>query len=459
MSDVSKCAVLSVIVCVASAIPGQSVSASVARAEREGFQTAVLVRDVKSEKNVYGHRADEFLIPASNQKLLTAAATLWGLGHDFQFRTVFRLRGGVLEIHAAGDPNWIAGTDHDAGRVFRAVAAALRQKGVTRLQGIRLDAGVFTGATRPTGWPRDQFDRAYCAPTGGLVLESSCFSARIAAGPSYASVSIIAPPLQVQVGGTIQISKRSKKRFSYWVSQGGDSFTGHGEFSAKARPVEVRGVVQNPAWVFEKTARTILAAEGVVIAADAAAVDTNVLTWKSGLQPAFRQMLESSSNFHAEQLLRTLGAQMRHSGTFAAGCASVRAALATRLKIPDGLRVVDGSGLSRGNQVSPAFIVALLAEVFAHPHGALILDSLPHGGRTGTLKRRFRGKGQADAGKATRAKTGYINGVRSLSGIVVDRRGRPRLFSILMNRRRGTSTKGAAALQDAIVTAIYKQSF
>ena len=79
---------------------------------------------------------------------------------------------------------------------------------------------------------------------------------------------------------------------------------------------------------------------------------------------------------------------------------------------------------------------------------------LARGGVDGTLARRF-GK-LPTVGKAVRAKTGTINGVKCLSGILRSKSGRTRLFCILMNRRKGTSTKGASALQERMVQAIHQ---
>ena len=83
-----------------------------------------------------------------------------------------------------------------------------------------------------------------------------------------------------------------------------------------------------------------------------------------------------------------------------------------------------------------------------------LLRHLPVAGQSGTLRRRF--VGGALAGKV-RAKTGWIRGASSLSG-VVERSGGDRCwFSILMNydRSRGAMNKGLKKLQEDMVAAVH----
>jgi D-alanyl-D-alanine carboxypeptidase/D-alanyl-D-alanine-endopeptidase (penicillin-binding protein 4) len=105
--------------------------------------------------------------------------------------------------------------------------------------------------------------------------------------------------------------------------------------------------------------------------------------------------------------------------------------------------------------VSPAFLVRLLRELCSGPHGRLVLQSLARGGVDGTLRKRFRQTPQL--GQVVHAKTGTINGVKALSGMVQLPSGRLRLFSIIMNRRKGTSMRGVSRLQEQMVHAMYTQ--
>ena len=105
-----------------------------------------------------------------------------------------------------------------------------------------------------------------------------------------------------------------------------------------------------------------------------------------------RFMNRESDNFTAEVLLKHLGTQLSDQGTTFAGAAVIRQIL-TEQQIPvGGVRIVDGSGLSRLNRLTPAMLVAMLQKGYADPLvREVLLSSLPLAGRTGTLRRRMRG--------------------------------------------------------------------
>jgi D-alanyl-D-alanine carboxypeptidase/D-alanyl-D-alanine-endopeptidase (penicillin-binding protein 4) len=67
-----------------------------------------------------------------------------------------------------------------------------------------------------------------------------------------------------------------------------------------------------------------------------------------------------------------------------------------------------------------------------HPHGDVFYQSLSIGGVDGTIRNRF-----TDRIGQVHAKTGYIGGVRSLSGYVPAKNGSTIVFSIIYNGIRG----------------------
>lgn len=447
--------VLSSILLGSATLPAQGIAAVVAKAEKQGFDTGVCVVGLDDGEVVYAHRAGRPLLPASNQKLMTVAAALWALGVDYEFRTGFRLRQGQLEVVAGGDPNWLAGSEHSAAAVFGRVTQALARLGVERIRGIRLVDQSFPGPARPQGWPKDQFDRSYCAPTSGLVLEASCFSARISPRPSgSARIEILEPPVELPIDGAIKIDRVRRKRYSYWISHSVEGFRGHGKIGAHVPPVTVRGVVQHPRQVFAAALERALTRAGLRIDAAAPATDVDLHTERSSLLAALEPILSESSNFHAEQLLRVLGREAAGVGDFTHGLQVLRAQLQEHLgALPEGLRLADGSGLSRGNKVPARFLVRVIRELCVAGHGKLLAQKLARGGKRGTLRRRFGDRPKL--GAAVWAKTGTIRGVKTLSGLLRRPDGEVLVFSILMNDRRARSTRGASALQEQMLAALY----
>jgi D-alanyl-D-alanine carboxypeptidase/D-alanyl-D-alanine-endopeptidase (penicillin-binding protein 4) len=94
-----------------------------------------------------------------------------------------------------------------------------------------------------------------------------------------------------------------------------------------------------------------------------------------------------------------------------------------------GLRIADGSGLSRLNRVSSQTLAALLLRMHQHPLGPYYQASMAIAGRRGTLRNYFRGSSLD--GKLW-AKTGTLRGVRSVSGILETSEGL-RFVSLISN--------------------------
>jgi D-alanyl-D-alanine carboxypeptidase/D-alanyl-D-alanine-endopeptidase (penicillin-binding protein 4) len=94
-----------------------------------------------------------------------------------------------------------------------------------------------------------------------------------------------------------------------------------------------------------------------------------------------------------------------------------------------GLRVADGSGLSRGNRVTSRTLAALLMRMNQHPLSAYYRASMAIAGQRGTLRNYFRG---TPLQGRFHGKTGTLTGVRSVSGLL-DTRDGVRFVSMISN--------------------------
>jgi serine-type D-Ala-D-Ala carboxypeptidase/endopeptidase (penicillin-binding protein 4) len=141
-----------------------------------------------------------------------------------------------------------------------------------------------------------------------------------------------------------------------------------------------------------------------------------------------RRMNTISDNYYAETLIKTLGAGYGTGGTTARGASVVRGFAREHGFTPV---VADGSGLSRGNALSPSAVGRLLVDAQDEEWFDAFYKSLPLAGVSGTLKKRMRGT--AAAGRC-RAKTGTLIGVSALAGYCRSRAGHRIAFAILMNR-------------------------
>jgi D-alanyl-D-alanine carboxypeptidase/D-alanyl-D-alanine-endopeptidase (penicillin-binding protein 4) len=141
-------------------------------------------------------------------------------------------------------------------------------------------------------------------------------------------------------------------------------------------------------------------------------------------------MLTHSDNDLAESLAPHIAIAKGRPATFAGAAAALQAVLADVLghvgATPGSIRLLDGSGLSRLDRVQPGALPRLLAAVAGADRQRLfpVLSGLPVAGFDGTLEKRYRkGPGLPAAG-VVRAKTGTLNGVSALAGLVRTKDGR-----------------------------------
>jgi serine-type D-Ala-D-Ala carboxypeptidase/endopeptidase (penicillin-binding protein 4) len=272
----------------------------------------------------------------------------------------------------------------------------------------------------------------------------------------YASLGRLA--LAVQRAGINEITGRVYGDESYFDSRRGgpaSSFstsTWVGPLSALAfnRGLMTpygRGFQRNPPKFVARRMKAKLDGVGVAVAggpASGVAPTTAQLiatVWSPPLSALVRHMNTISDNYYAEILIKALGAAYGLGGTTERGAAVVRS-FERELGISS--RVVDGSGLSRGNAVSPKTIGRLLVHAVSEPWFDAFYSSLPLAGVSGTLKKRMRGT--AAAGRC-RAKTGTLIAVSALAGYCRSRTGHRIAFAILMNH---VNIWGAHRTQDRI---------
>ena len=195
--------------------------------------------------------------------------------------------------------------------------------------------------------------------------------------------------------------------------------------------------------------------------------DTNLIAEHVSLRlpELLTRMNKPSDNLMAECLLKAVGAY----GTFPNGTTDASKALVPNARVGTGgsggtgaqlarkafgaagmnleaARQVDGSGLSRGNYVSPRNLVRLLLAARSRPYFPLLYASLPIAGVDGTLRNRMK---NTPAANNCRAKTGSLSHVSSLSGYIRSKEGEELVFSILMNNQLGPARASTRA-QDSI---------
>jgi len=199
--------------------------------------------------------------------------------------------------------------------------------------------------------------------------------------------------------------------------------------------------VENPALFFVHVFSEVLAEKGIKVTGNIKSTThlgevnyedyTKIFTHRSPtLDKIITAVNKLSQNLYAEQLLLTLAAEFGKFPSASAGVDIVTSRLG-KMGVPETeFRMQDGSGLARKNLISPYGTSTLLRYMFHHKYFPFFYKSLPIGGVDGTLRSRMKG---TSAVNNVRAKTGFVEYARNLSGYVFSQEDENFVFSILVN--------------------------
>lgn len=443
----------------------------------KGASIGIQIVSLDSQEIVYERNPELILNPASNTKLVTSAAALVRLTPQYQFKTSVytdaRLKNGMLDGHlylkGGGDPGL---TYQD----LLALAQDVYYAGIRTITGDIVGDDTFFDAEREfSGW--HDFDRAYSGKMSALSLGEN--SVHLIIKPSHRSgvapEIVLNPPtsyIQV-VNKAVTLSSNgiyasfAKNQPTSDDEPAQETLVVQGKISQKSQyGLSAYVNVNNPSLLTTTAFKDALHQVGITVKGKAA---TGTLPKKSRrlalfasepLSSIIYESNKSSSNFVAEQILKTLGAEMFGSpGTTQKGIQAVQEFLAELDIQPDAYIIENGSGLSRKNRFSAEQIVTLLQ--YMHTDFSVkaeYLASLAIAGVDGTLRRRLQ---DTQAERRLRAKTGYVRNVSCLSGYAASQDNETFAFAILLNDYK-TGAYDMRKIQNQIglsLTEFYRQTY
>lgn len=390
---------------------------------------------------LFEHNQDNPLIPASDAKLVTAAAALEKLGAGYTFETQILRKGEDLVISSNGDPYlvserlWLLARDvarsgiKKVGAIQVASGAyAETYKGLTEFE----DSGEpFTALVTPTALNFNSVE-IHVVPEPGK-------KPRVEAGPLPNAYAVIENQVTETGGSSRNLSVKPRG-----ASGGKEIFVVSGTIGRSAPAATVYGIAGQPEAYLAASFAALLRKEGITVAKDfggtVGAPSGSVIASQDSLplQDLVRLFNTYSNNFMAESVYLALGA-----ADGAASSALSRKAVAEFLQrraACKGSLITNGSGLSWDTRISAHCFTEVLANAYGEFRVfADLLGSLPAGGETGTLKNRFkRVKGDFEAEKV-RGKTGTLWSKQiatSLTGITAAASGEKVIFSLIENDQR-----------------------
>lgn len=430
---------------------------------------------------VADHQSQLMLMPASNLKILTTGVALRELGADFRFETKLAYSGTISDGVLDGDIYIIGGGDPTLGsddpiaiprrELFSQWKALISNAGIRGIKGnIIGDGRFFDGAMELSSWLYEDIGTYYGTGMNGLSFYKNVQDFNVSPGAVpgadlkislgyprtpwmnfsydcttgvegsgdmlYLYASDLAPVAQLR--GTFAAGRAPK---TVECSNKFGTYTCAWEFCEylKANNIQVHGKVADVD--ARAMLRTMLGQASSGFASSEAELKHIGATYSPRLSDIVFLTNQNSDNFYAETLFRMVGKQLGGSADYGRSSLAVTEAMRELgADLSKGVSIVDGSGLSRKNLVSPQFLCDFLRAMLESSVCEAFVETLTQPGK-GSQIGRMRAENPSFAERVY-YKSGSMEGVRCYSGYVVPADGGKEdiiVFSILVNNYTGPS--------------------
>lgn len=420
---------------------------------------SIIVRDANTGDVVVSINP-KLIQPASNLKLLTSAAYLHLLGPEYRFQTTLHTRGtitgetlkGDLYVFGKGDPS--IGTefaDPSPLAVFERWKGVLDSLGIRRIEGNLIgNESYFDDLPYPWGWSWDDLTFYYAVPVGALSFHANTVDLEVdARGKVGDRPEIRWFPFDTDfvtfVNEQIIIPEGLKYDEGYLRLPGTNIIKLTSELP-KGYIERESLAIEDPGAYFMDTFHKYLERNGIEVTGVALTerIDHGprpfpglIDVYESRpLSDLIQEMNQESSNFISEMILKAvaakhLGPPNGTPGSTETGLELVAAQLAELGMDTARVKLADGSGMASGNLVAADELNRFLLRMMKDPHWPYFRESLAVYGVNGTLKSR---PVDAMVPFRFRGKTGYISGVRTLSGYLSGNDGQEWVVTLATNQ-------------------------
>ena len=371
-----------------------------------GTRTALMIYNPLTEDTIISINASESMIPASNTKLFTTAVALELMGGDYLLSTRIMaddsdFSDGIIEgniyIKGFGNPTFES-DDLDS------LVNELYQLGLRKITGdVVGDDTYFDNVYSRDDWINDERANVNLPPISALVINRN---------------------------RTTVVRKRRGRYRTYFVN------------------------INNPPLFAAKKLKEKLSSYGIEVDGNPVSLQApdsvkNLVESSISLRELLQKINKRSDNFLAECLFKTIGAV--YSGQQGNSFFSTQAILSYIRDngiYSEGTQIVDGSGISRFDQVTAGALTGLLEKIYFNIKNYQdFYNSLSVAGVDGTLKDRMVG---TSAENNFRGKTGTLNGVSSVSGYITTADGDDLIVCIIFEFKKDGARK-YRDIQDRII--------
>lgn len=410
---------------------------------------SISIKDTETGKTVYELNEHRLVSPASTQKIVTLAASLWTLGPDYNFTTdLYKDTNNNLYLKLGADP-YLREKD------LKKLMDDAKNKKILTPKNIYIDDYIVDGVTWGEGWQWDD-DLNYLMPKFGAYNLDGNLLYIIVAPTEDGSPANVYPkffyPVTFMNLAVTDSKQENGVAFERNNSISPDILTVRGHVSEiKPYPIPVPNIkryfrlrledaISNAKIEYYGTiSQKKLPSENVYI----------VSSVKHPIKLAVADILKNSNNMAAESVFKIAGGKyVKNTGSVEVAVKMFEA-FCKKLDVKaDNIKIVDGSGVSKNNLMSADFMTDFLVALSKVPGFEIYKNVLPTSGE-GTLENRmlyFKDN--------LRAKTGTLSDISAITGFITSKSGKTYAFDIMINDAK-SSPADKKMLEEYILRAVY----
>ena len=428
-------------------------------------EVGISVYNLTAGKKVFAYQDAKLYRPASIEKIITSVTALAELGADYTFDTRLSMTGkiendtlkGKLMVSGALDPLFME--EH-----LDSLVSSLSQRGVRHItDSLIADVSLKDSVYWGPGWSWDDTPYSFQPYLSPLMLNKGCVTVYVSPTQRDSLPNVVCRPKStyytvLNKAQSYQPQAGKLKVTRNWLHNGNQLMVAGNVETTQKKEVNVYRSEE----FFMQVLMEKLKKQGIEVSGyrykyqdnshtDSLHTDSlqTLAVVHRPIREVLKEALKESDNLCAEAMFYHLAALRAWGKPVSAedGTEAIQAFITQKLGLnPDLYNIVDGSGVSLYNYVSPRLMMEYLKYAYYHREVFLpFYEALPIAGVDGTLKHRMtKTKGRGNV----HAKTGSVKGVSSLAGYV--RAGNGDMMAFVIINQNVLKLSRARAFQDKL---------